>query len=263
MTYFHMTPINQPVRYNHDECSKGKSDAMIVTRHHNGWIWVCHRCGQSGFKSISGAPPSQVSQMVKEAKDNGKSGVKINKVIVPPDLINYEKFPPKVMSWLLKYELEVLKLIIGYSPSWDRAIFEIRRDKELIAWTGRTMGEVTKDNPKWFHMVRNDIKQPWFILNNKEGKNDAIVYVEDPLSAYKLSFSNAIHHTVCLMGSYVIPELIHNFYHNRKFILWLDYDARVKALKYAMKLRGLGIDVQTQITEQDPKAVPYSQMPKL
>jgi len=253
--YFEMTPLNTTVRYNHDECSLGKSDALLVTRGLDHWLYKCHRCGESGIKSIRGIPPSDVLKLAKEIAEGGKGKRRRGKpenVILPLD-ITWE-LPAKAIAWLTSYELEHHANQWCYSPTLNRAILPIYKDDgpkdSLLGWTGRTMGIPDKiTNPKWFHRMRKDFKHPHITIQ-KSPVYPMVVYVEDPLSALKVY--DVMNHTVAVLGASIPKELLVK---TIPFInvFWLDSDKQEYIVKQVMKYNSLGYRCRMIRTDGDPK----------
>jgi hypothetical protein len=190
---------------------------------------------------------------------------------------------------------------IGYSKQLERVIipiYEKNKDNlyKLIAWQGRDVfydknvklyetGKLKRKPLKYYTEYLKEInynnKLYFKIINNKNNKlinkiinkyNNKlyinkyykIILVEDILSAIKV-YNKYKYNTVALLNSSVHDGLVKDLelYKYKHVILWLDYDARIKAMKYVLKLKQLGIPARTHVTTCDPKAVPYMQMKDL
>jgi len=251
--YFNITPLYTAIRYNHDDpdCSLNKSDALTVTRYPDKWIYKCHRCGDTGCRGVNGLPPDKIKELLKNKKGKKRGSHKVEYVSFPPDMTRV--LPSSVQAWLSKYDLEHTSNLWYYSPGLNRAIFTICNYRgHIVGWTGRTMGKVKKKkNPKWYHIIRKDFDKPHILLqNNNFGQYKVCVYVEDVLSALKVS--EAVGQSVCLLSAYVPKKLLLTK-SGILNILWLDYDKGKYMLEKITEFNSLGFNTKFIWTDKDPK----------
>lgn len=251
--YFSLdAPLYVNVRFRHDECSAGKDPCLIVTRFPTHWKYYCHRCKWSGEKVIENLPPEDIVKLWKANQiKRGVPNQQSDEVRLPLDFTNeiYEKCP-KGAVWLMKYGItphEISKYNIGYSPTYKRIIFPVYQNNELVYWQGRTVNEVTKDNPKWINIKQRGRKDIYFRAT--AGNAVTIVLVEDIISAIKVA-----RHSECvaLLGSYITDDLILSLALHR-VLIWLDEDKKNEAVKYLMRMKSLGIAATLRVTSKDPK----------
>ena len=251
--------LYQPYRFNHEGCSDGKDDCLIITRVPTGWQVYCHRCKLITFKPIKGLSPSDTIKFVNANKEH-ESVVKDDYVLLPNDYTT--TIPTKGLAFLYKYITaeDVEKYRVVYSPSYNRVIFPIYEGNTLTCWQGRALGEVTKENPKWVIQRTIGKKFNHFKVVKSVGSR-VIVLVENILSAIRVgSLSNSW----ALLGSYIPDELIYILLKEySKVVIWLDADM----LKYAIRMRErfdmFGIVCQVIHTQQKPKDLPIKTISNL
>lgn len=210
----------------------------------------------------------------------------------------YDVVPSIAYSWLYRYELDSNDMYtynIGYSPKLQRVIIPIYENNTLIGWQGRDVYYERnkanyilniKDNKQsekplkyyteYNKYINNNKKLYFKILNNsilnfkkdniynKRNINSTLkvcILVEDILSCIKV-YNKFKYDTIALLNSTITDttctEL--NLLDYDRVYIWLDYDARIKALRASRKLQSLGIDCKTIRTEQDPKSILYKDM---
>lgn len=251
--------IGTTVSYSHGEgcVENGAStpdtrDRLYVTRVDVGWLYFCHNCGWHGCKKINGLPPAKLREAIKSKIYSGTRSVEkieYKHISLPKDYTT--DLPADAFAWAHKYLTpeEVKRAAIGYSRSLNRVILPCYDgDDRLVMYQGRWLGEKSKKNPKYLTWTcgRDDIL--YFV--NSTHKD--ICVVEDILSA------NVVGRSVCgcaIMGSFISQTTINYLSLYDNIYIWLDYDKKSTALKYAMRIKQLtGHTCIPIITEHDPKA---------
>ena len=149
----------------------------------------------------------------------------------------------RALQWLSKYFIthrDVVAHKMLWSDSWERLIFPVND-----CWQGRYFGSENK--PKWYS--RGDIHNNIHLLG--PGRGRSLVLVEDLVSAIRVS---AVSSVAPLFGS-DIPD---SWYRRLSMVsprlsLWLDWDKRTAAVKYAKRLNQFGFECSVIVTKQDPK----------
>jgi DNA primase len=127
----------------------------------------------------------------------------------------------------------------------DRVVFPIhRRDGQLIAYTGRTVKEITDENPKWLLPPGLIKTKVLFNFHRVAGKYDSIIIVEGPLDLVAVHQAG-LPNVVALLGREVLQENKHSYDQFRLIIknfkqaiilLDGDEDGRESAAVCALKL---------------------------
>lgn len=224
-------PMFTSKRFRHEECGNVR-DALIVTRLPEGWVWVCHKCGARGFKPIKGRTPRQIKEYYEV-----KGRLLIAKEVKLPSDFTYE-IPVKGLTWLYRYGIkdeEIKRFRFGYSPGLNRLIMPVFGKDGLIFWQGRYLGEITKNNPKYYN-VRARGKEIQFEIFQER---DTVVIVEDILSA--ITVGREVD-TVALLGSYITDTLILKLINKnyKRYYVWLDPDKKRESLGFAKRFNMLG-----------------------
>jgi hypothetical protein len=241
---------------NDNPCSINKNEAAIVTRTSKGWMWFCHRCGESGFKS---AKSMSYNDTIKELQAKGKQKIKEMKICtLPSDAVPLK--PLKNMDawhWIWKYQIsnnDVAFYRFHWSDSYKRVIIPIYDGSTLIGWCGRdiiTKNKEEREKKKISkYLIRKDMNYGRIYFKISEASN-TIVLVEDILSAIKVH--NATHYgTIALLTTSIDSELEQELI-GKKVIVWLDSNAFDKSVNIVMRMQQLGIDAKYVFTEKDPK----------
>ncbi len=200
----------------------------------------CFSCGYT-------RPGSAVSKLKNQVQPRHHDTIK--QLSLPPDVGG--ELPEAAWQWLKSYsltELDVVKHNILWSEHAERVVFPIfGGNQELLAWQGRYIGVGTK--PKWYSKGKlNEIRH---ILGT--GKKTALVLVEDIVSAIRVS--NCGVHASPLFGSYISTDTWLRIKHLAFPIVvcWLDKDKQLESARFSMTGRGVGMNVRSVITDNDPK----------
>ena len=210
------------------------SDAYTIYEDGHGYCYSCnykHR-GETTFDSI---------------KNSLSEGTLHTPVNLPSDVTDY--LPPVAKRWLDPFGFtpsELWRLKPRWSDKKLQLIFPIYVAGELVTYQARYFGD-KPDEPKWktvgsktfLHVV-----DPW------KDKNDVVV-VEDVISAAKVSrLTNSVPLFGTSMHDITVNAMVARF---KKAIIWLDPDAKHKALKLALRLAEAGLETSTVFSESDPK----------
>jgi Zn ribbon nucleic-acid-binding protein len=155
-----------------------------------------------------------------------QSSSKPNHAVLSPDL------PQQAVAYLQQYGLITAEMKLW---QWD-----IKRSR--IVW---------KDGD--FYNGRSFTEQPkWLSFGTKpktiRGAGAPLVFVEDIISAIKVS-----RHTecLCLFGSHITIDMVP--LGRQPYVIWLDADKAQESAKYAKRLRVMGMQAHSLVTEKDPK----------
>jgi len=202
----------------------------------------CFSCGYSSGASLSkklGERPRRI----------------LNVPELPDDLDTEIKDPGK--SWLAKYLDFPVKVL--WSDSKQSLYFPLTD----MSYARRYCG-TDKNVPKWINYGIN--KETLIIIaeNNLTLKEDVLVLVEDPISAYKVGHTHT-YPVMPIFGSHIdltrlarIKQLGYN-----KVIIWLDWDKRHYVLKPSELAQAIGMKVNVIRTELDPKELQYEEIIKI
>jgi hypothetical protein len=203
-------------------------------------------------------------------KEKEEVNVDEDKAVLPRDFTR--EVPAAGWKWLLQYGLpySYWKPYTGYSPYDDRLVLTFGNPVRFSIgrYLGKEVGEKGSDG-RW-------IKRPprkWFfwgdghgyveILDNSQaGSGEAVVLVEDLISAHKVSH---VAPCLCLFGTNIhevaLKELIA---FKRPVTLWLDKDQQAllpaKINRLAAFLRH---PVRHVVTDKDPKAYSLDEIKEL
>lgn len=280
----------------HWKC-QGKKAAFTITRTLDGCVYNCYRCGTSGG-IYRGSSPNVALRKLKELRDGRKSQHRSSNVLVQlpfdfvPCFTHNRSIPPQAFAWIYQYELTDMDMYtynIGFSSRFQRVIIPIydtiKMDSgaigyKLIAWQGRDVfykrnkelfkvGVLKKDPIKYYTEYNNTIynniysnNKLYYKIISKSKSKDKIIIVEDILSTIKV-YNHYKVDTIALLNSTITNKLVSQFKEYKHVYIWLDWDARVKAIKASRYCQSQGINTTTIRTTKDPKAVPYIRMPVL
>ena len=272
------------VACSHWKC-EGKNDAFTITRIAGGCIYNCYRCGTSGMV-FKGRNPSEALRYVRSLRDKRhacRADFDCELVQLPYDctplITHADIIPSQAYGWLYKYEMddtEFYEYNMCYSAKMERIVIPIySNDCSLLAWQGRDV--YYKRNVQLYEQGRLD-KKPlkWYTEYNKKVLNDAhlffkltndsstIFIVEDVISAIKV-FKKFNTNVVALLNSTLHDRLINelNLFSYKQVLIWLDPDARIKALQGALRWKRKGVSCKTLDSSVDPKEVYYNDMEKV
>lgn len=275
--------VGDAVRLRHEfkkdgtECTPVSKDAaMTVTHIQNGWIYNCHRCGESGFIPNTNISPGMTKErldMLKKSQVRHKEAVE--KVTLPFDFIpmnesrELDAVPWNAYHWIWRYSLggeDMLRWNIGWSPSYQRVITPIyeyailnnEQCKKLVGWVGREVKYQRKEErekagvAKYLTKKMKGAKRAYFTCPNIVDTGHVIL-TEDIISAIKVwnSLRGKVE-TIALLTTTIDNDLILQL-RNKKIFLWLDGDMLRKSVKTVSRLRSLGLAAYWIHTPKDPK----------
>jgi len=177
-------------------------------------------------------------------------------IYLPSDITT--TIPYKAKEWLFQYELNELDIkrnVLQWSPSFERLIFPIFVEGELIAYQGRYIKTEPNslERNKWFS--KGDIHDIIYPINVN---SRSAVLVEDIVSAIKVGHITG---AIPLFGSNLNITMMHRLkYLVDKLVIWLDPDKRTESIKFARALHTLGVDCQVVLSEKDPKEHTYEEI---
>lgn len=201
-----------------------------------------------------------------------RSGILTSETLNPPNIVTSNNpiylpsdisttIPYKAKEWLFQYELTELDIkrnVLQWSESFERLIFPIFINGELVAYQGRYI----KTNPnslektKWY--TRGDIKNIVYPINVN---SRSAVLVEDIVSAIKVGHITG---TIPLFGSNLNITMMHRLkYLVDKLVIWLDPDKRTESIKFARAFHTLGVDCLVVLSEKDPKEHTYEEITEI
>lgn len=264
--------MGRPIRFNHMECSSHKHDKTLsVTRVHDGLMYHCYRCGMRGKKRTTMSPYD--AQCYLDDRVKTRNGDIERRIELPSDFwpmcLKPNRIPAKAYAWLYKYELEDSDLCtynIGFSERIQRVVLPIYHDTELIGWVGR---DINYKNGSTYQKYHNEFKEGgrvYFIAGSyndfmdTSGNIKPVVFVEDILSAIKCRKATG-YVVVALLNTSVGDSTVRHLMEDHVNYLWLDDDARIKALRQVFKYKQQGIDITSIYTHVDPKDVPLTRIP--
>lgn len=199
----------------------------------------CFRCNFHRHGDSLSSLKTHTQEGTKEAK----------RIIVLPADVDIN-LPSKAWDYLRQYSLTNQQISgnrVLWSDERQRLIFPYFDDTGLIAWQGRYLGE-DKKAAKWFS--QGDLKNILYILHSGE-KRDRIILVEDVISAIRVG---RIVDCMPLFGSYVSTSCILRLAKLYSRIdLWLDKDKEKDSYSYSKRIRDLGLQSHTIVTDKDPK----------
>lgn len=248
--YFDTTmALGESKRHTHI-CSKNNDKPIIVTRTTKGWAWWCHRCRTGGNRYIEGCSPAETMAWLKSLKLPQKQTVRT--VELPTDFTNI--LSPAALSYCYIrgiYEQDIFKYKFGYSTYLHRLILPVYENNSLVFWQGRNLGEVTRSNPKYVNVAKQNRKDIFFYIQNTDSK--VLVINEDIISAIRTS---KVANSLSILSAHIPDNLIFKLALGGKFdtiLIWLDPDKKVKATDWTFKYRAYGINCCRIDSDKDPK----------
>lgn len=214
----------------------------------NGAVY-CFSCGYYQNKSIRYKPTLPVNTLYKE-------------IALPWD-ITYD-LPEKVLQYLKSFFLtrqEIKDNYIFWSDSMQRICFPVfNKDKHLLAWQGRYLGE-DKTKPKWFS--QGNLKEILHIIKPKQ--NSTLVLTEDIVSAIRVGSQE----NFCaspLFGSHINIKKLYQYdftIRPKQIFLWLDKDKELASYNFTRNARQSGLFCVTIVTDRDPKTYTHMEIKRM
>jgi hypothetical protein len=244
-------------RINHSQCSKGKSDALVITREKDGWVFYCFRCESNGRIPDKGSKRAVAERLKFRDKSTSDAKLPSSGFCLPTDSIDilercYGVDVSKAKAWLYSGGLDdsdIKKFNIKWSPNWSRVIFPIERNGRLEAWIGRDVNyqKGVSKGSKYTKQQRKGTDRMDFKIDG----DNRMVIVEDILSAIKVNKVTGAS-TWALLTTYFDPNAIASL-RNKVVYFWLDSDMKHKIIKMVAKMRSHGVDAHVVLTDRDPK----------
>jgi hypothetical protein len=163
--------------------------------------------------------------------------------VLPSDYTT--SLPLECNRWLNKYgviQSEKDTMQVGWSDQLGLLIFPFYKDDKLLGYNGRRFkGTGSK------YVVRGFKKG----FSRVYGEGDVLVFTEDLLSAIRVSRACA---AVPLYGTSLDKEFVIRLPKKyTKYVIWLDKDKRVEALRQAKTMTQYGYPFSCVFTDKDPK----------
>jgi len=258
--------VGQGLRLHHNECSEGHYDKTLsITRHPEGLMYHCYRCGVKGFISTSLDPYSAARYLKRRKMQQDAQDPDI--IELPWDFLPMvqkpNRIPPKAYAWLYQYELDDNDLCtynIGFSNKLQRVIMPIYRGHSLIGWIGRDIHYKKGYKGQKYHNEFQGGGRVYFTTDVDIPNSVVRVYVEDIVSAIKVRKATG-YTCVALLNTSVGDSTIRHLMEGHVNYLWLDDDARIKALRQVFKYKQQGINITSVRTHVDPKQVSLQDIP--
>lgn len=239
------------VRINHasDACS-GRSKSLRIERKHDGTITAkCFRCGEFGLHNDAKGSLAFLREYVKEGasppKDDKRKGKGLGRIIESPS-----GWPVLAYQWVKQYGIsdeEIARYVLQYSDTRRRVVLPVWWKGERVGYQLRKV-YADDDGPKYDTVLSGGLG----FMSFKDVTNNAVVIVEDILSAIKVS---RFEHSVALLSTSLSQNMVQYLSTFSKFYVWLDMDNN-QVIKNALKiLKRLDMFGETKLirTEQDPK----------
>jgi len=199
-------------------------------------------------RDLSGKTPAEKAAFVKSL--NVQPVKQVGTVTLPDDFT--QDISPEGYVYLYSRGLagaDIKRWRIGYSARYDRVIFPVYWGRELVCYTGRTMKPIRRENPKFMKVVKNGIKNPYFVVNNLVSKD--VVIVEDVVSAIRVG---KVADSYALLSTHIPDNLVLRLSELYKRIhIWLDPDKRGKSIKLLRRYLSFGINMRVVLSQKDPK----------
>ena len=249
--------IKEHMRSGNCVCT-GDSNALLIHRVVDGWLYKCFRCGDKGKIKSDGVSPKDVLAYVKMEREEYEHAVRIG---LPEDSIpaTFKSVPEEAVKWLMKYRISRVNMVrynIGWSEGYGRIIFPIKNTSllnpkepwgKLLGWVGRGVTDKAV-SIKW--LKKKDLKIDNFFYHiPRSGK--IVVLVEDVVSAIRVAEETGVS-TIALMGTHIPNELLIKL-KTYDIKVWLDKDAFCKAINFWKKCNCLGYKCEYIYTNLDPK----------
>lgn len=230
----------------HTSCPKcGSKDNRAIYSDGSSWCFGCR-----SYTNATIFEPSSIAK-IKRSYTN---------VTLPEDVTHV--LPEPVKEWLNKWnlnELELSQLKCLYSDSKSLLIFPVYGAfKELLMYQGRYFGD-NPDHPKYLTFGAKNVLHVLHHWDKGTPSFDpTVVCVEDLISAVKIgSVTNALP----LWGASIPLELARRL--SKRFsrlCIWLDMDKAKESLKSRSTLSMMFDEVQSIVTEKDPKEYSHDEI---
>lgn len=244
-------PVGGRKRIPHD-CGEGRP--LVVFHNDPESSAYCHRCGKVGYHervmSLAERLEAQEKAGAADRKARGSLELPACTSADPAD------WPQDLRNWFYRMGLgpaHLAALGAYYSAEMTRVVLPIIQGGRAVYWIARSVSR----SPKW---LTPDVPKGELILKYGEGKGDAVVILEDPLSAYKVGL---VCEAWCLFGTKLRDGVVHALLVDpRPVATWLDDDhshysgknpGQEAALLMRKRLRALGKEVTNVTSERDPK----------
>jgi hypothetical protein len=241
-------PMDMPIKLRHPGCSDGKSKALVVTRTPSGWIWYCHRCGQSGKRMLNGLSSRSMAKFVASVKPEQKGTV--DEVRLPQDVTI--DLPDQAKVWLYSYGItdeQMTKYRFVWSHKLSRLFMPVYDRGKLVYYQGRAI-PYTKGMTEKYLNVRQKGRSN-ILFRVEDYSSGQVVLVEDILSAIRVG---EITNAIGLLYAYVPDQLVIALSKQyNDIVIWLDADKGNYTAKKLMRFRSFGIPVRRVYTKKDPK----------
>ncbi len=232
------------------ECAKRGKD-----NHHdnlavypNGAVY-CFSCGYFQYNAIRYKPKLSGYTEHKE-------------IILPWDIT--DNLPKIVLDYLNSFYLtkqNIKETNIFWSDYYQRVCFPVfSKDKHLLAWQGRYLGNDTR-KPKWFS--QGNLKDILHIIKPKH--NSTLVLTEDIVSAIRVGSQE----NFCaspLFGSHIDIKKLYQYdfaIRPNQYLLWLDKDKEIESYKFTQNARQSGLPCVTIVTDRDPKTYTHTEIKRI
>lgn len=243
-------PIGTSKRYVHEGCPKehkhsAPGRALVVTRTPEGYSFYCHRCHDFGKRTLDGLSPAETIAWIKSINLKPKSYRK--KVELPEDFST--KLPATALAFLwARYltDTDIEQYKLGYSLRYNRLILPVYDSDQLVYWTGRNLGEITKDNPKYINVRQLGRKNIFFSVD--QGR-DKLVIVESIIDGIRVG---CIADCKALLSAFIPDSLIFEN-KDKEILIFLDHDKLSKAFNWVIRYRSFGINCRLINKTKDPK----------
>jgi hypothetical protein len=176
-------------------------------------------------------------------------------VVLPQDFTTM--LSPKALAYCYIRGLtdsDLKKYKVGFSPFYNRLILPVYKDRELVFWEGRALGEVTRKNPKYIKRIGRDWQGCLFDVKAKSNNFlDYLVLTEDMISTIRVG---KVVDSMAMVSTHIRDKLIFDIFLESKYkvvIIWLDPDKNAKSVSLSFKYRQFGLPVISLSTKLDPK----------
>lgn len=183
-------------------------------------------------------------------------------IALPWDITH--NLPEIVLNYLNSFYLtkqEIKENNILWSDYYQRVCFPVfSKDKQLLAWQGRYLGNDTT-KPKWFS--QGNLKEILHIIKPK--RNSTLILTEDIVSAIRVGSQE----NFCaspLFGSHIDIKKLYQYgfaISPNQYILWLDKDKEIESYKFAQNARQSGLPCVTIVTDRDPKTYTHMEIKRI
>lgn len=266
------TRIVHKKQTNGENCSVGRSPAMVVVKRHTHWFYYCFRCKMHGEIPFETNTPKQTLKLI-NANKTEQYKQKDSCIRLPDDFEQLSKTtgPSIAKTWLWKYGIGTNmweKHNIGWSNSYQRLIFPIKDTirlkanvsilNQLVGWLARDVSFINYNDktlykaPKYLLKTEPDQKRKFFKLDGGR-KADTLIIVEDILSAIKIFNSVENVSVLALLNSSVDASYILKHFKHCLLKIWLDHDKRTESVMQVVRLSQLGFSVRHIFSMKDPK----------